>query len=168
MKLPVFEELELDHFDLQYLVQKFKDHKVGEAPFYIDLKCEDPVRTHDFISSLHKALLALRIDPEFPYPLIIISKAISHSEFLPVIQSITELPSHFINQTKRLKPKEQSLLNKTYILKDKIRNLDMPVIREQKVANEKLNRELFAVTSAAAFYEQLLSTLKSRVKDDRV
>tara|TARA_R110000868_G_scaffold411568_1_gene705392 strand:- start:3717 stop:4199 length:483 start_codon:yes stop_codon:yes gene_type:complete len=160
MKLPVFEEVKTSDFSLSILMKHLHRAGAGKSPIYIHLEPTDPVLARDQADSVYEALVGLDVHPQLPFPCYIITPALRGHDYLPHAKAEQDLPSHFRKKSKRLKNKEQSLLNRVRLVADKLTNQDLPQL--DAIVNEEMSehKKLYKVTRESHFYELLLKALK--------
>lgn len=159
MKLPVFEELKTSDFSTNALLKLLHKVGAGKIPIYIHLSALTQAQAQEQADNVAKALKELGVHPQLPFPCYVITTFLhGHSE-LPVAKTEKELPKHFNKKAKRLKNKEQSLLNRVRLVSDKLTNEDL-VELDQVVTNEMSeHRKLHRLTRETHFLEQLAKTL---------
>ncbi|PIK15431.1 hypothetical protein [Halobacteriovorax sp. JY17] len=155
MRIPIYEELVLDHFSTDYLKEKIKASKVGSLPMYTSLHNVSEAERANVVSNIEQALKELHKNPLFPYPYYIVSETPIKGTLMSVFQSVDELPSHYFKKSKRLKNKELMLLNKVGVLNEKVINMNL--YENQKIIQESAvdQRSLYKQTKELNFYEEI-------------
>ena len=137
-RIPHYAEIKVDNYSIFELTEKFKEEGIGEIPLYIDLSILSDEQTLEAIQNISQSLILLNLHPYFPYPLYVITDKVNDHEIIPIIASPAELPSHFDNKIKRLKQKEQLLLNKVKLKSNRLANIAL----YDKVAEIKNNLKI--------------------------
>lgn len=161
MKLPVYEELIIKNYKINSLVEKFQTIGVGYCPIYVDFSEIKKETALEKIAILLEALKKIEVSTIFPYPFYIISPYLDSNCGFPTVKSKEDLPDHFNKKTKRLKGKEEGLLNKTNFIARRLGNLNPgkeykkigPLMKEQK--------KLFTLSVELEYYEKLHAFLEA-------
>lgn len=161
MKLPVFEEVKVPNFEIQTLVKIFHRYGAGQVPCFIYLSAENENQARMQIDHIVKALQELEVHPQIPYPFYAITKHVQSHPDLPIVPTEEDLPQHFYKKSKRLKSKEQSLLNRVRLVADKLTNQDLITTDENIRQEMSLHKELYRLTRETHFYELILKKLKN-------
>tara|TARA_R110002049_G_scaffold58295_4_gene158749 strand:- start:212 stop:694 length:483 start_codon:yes stop_codon:yes gene_type:complete len=160
MKLPVFEEIQTKDYSIPVLVKLLHKAGAGKTALYIHLSANQPDLAHEQADNIAQALDELGIHPKLPFPCYAISSVLKHHPVLTIIKLEQDLPSHFRQKTKRLKNKEQSLLNRVKLVADKLTNLDLRELDNDVKTEMKHHRKLYKLTKETHFLEMLLKSLK--------
>lgn len=159
MKLPVFEEVKTSDFSVTVLLKLLHRYGAGKSPLFVHLTATNPETATIQADHIAKALRELGVHPQLPFPCYVITGQIKgHSELL-VVSEEKFLPSHFNKKAKRLKNKEQSLLNRVRLVADKITNQDLVELDSTVNKEMKEHRKLYRATRENHFLEQLLKGL---------
>lgn len=158
-RIPTYSEVKLESFQVFDMTEKLKELGVGEVPLYVDLSALGLEQTQEAIQNLAQALILLNLHPYFPYPLYVISSKVNDHDVLPIIPSVEDLPEHFNNKIKRLKQKEQLLLNKVRLKSGRLSNVAL----YDKVAELKnqfmAQKNILRACQENDFYEYLMEKL---------
>lgn len=160
MKLPVFEEVKTSDFSVSALEKLLHQTGAGKTPLCIHLDATEPQSALEQANNIAKALTQLGIHPQLPFPCYLISPVLQGHSELPVVALEQDLPSHFRKKTKRLKNKEQSILNRVRLVADKLNNQNLPQLDEGLKLEMKEHRKLYKLTRETHFLELLLKRLK--------
>ena len=160
MKLPIFQEIKLNNYSVNELVESFKLQEVGLFPTYLILNTTSLEETREALDNLAGAFAQLNINPKFPYPFYAVTDIVHFHKSVPICSSVDELPAHFDRTVKRLKGRELALLNKANLLKDKVVNLPYYERLQKLKKSMKGQRELYNTTKKLNFYEDLLNNLR--------
>lgn len=160
MKLPVFEEVKTTDFSVPVLVKLLHRAGAGRSAIYIHLTAKDIEQAQIQADSIVQAFEQLSVHPNLPYPCYIISPVLKYHSVLNVVPLEQNLPSHFRQKTKRLKNKEQSLLNRVKLVSDKITNLDLTQLDQTVRTEMKEHKKLYKLTRETHFLEMLLKSIK--------
>lgn len=166
MKLPVFEEIETNDYSIGQLYKTFKKASIGEIPSYICIDMDNPKLIEEALDNIKNALDNLDCSKHFPYPFYVVSPILQDYPGLNVVDSIRQLPKHFFKKPKKLKPKEQSLLNKTAILNEKVKNLNITEKLEYIQSQKENQKKLFLLTRETSFYERVMMGIRDRESSD--
>lgn len=159
MKLPVFEEVKTSDFSVTALLKLLHRYGAGKSPLFVHLTAKDPETAQTQADHIAKALRELGVHPQLPFPCYIITTQLkSHSE-LVVVSEERYLPSHFNKKPKRLKNKEQSLLNRVRLVADKLTNQDLVELDSHMNREMEEHRVLYRATRENHFLEQLAKGL---------
>lgn len=162
MRIPIYEELILDDYSVEYLKEMIKSSKIGSLPMYTSLhNIPDTERAHA-VSNIEVALKELEKSAFFPYPYYLISDYYLKSTSLGIFSSVEELPSHYFKKSKRLKNKELMLLNKVGVICEKVNN--MQIYKGQKIIKDSSlgQRALYKQTKELNFYEEVTAIIQKR------
>lgn len=170
MKIPIFEELFFENFELDYLKEKLLDSRIGKVPTYINLTTLPKEDQNDTVIIIKELFLELNLNPRFPYPCyLILDKNIDL--YFPTVATVKELPDHFFKKVKRPNNKELQLLNKLSLKVEKIRNLDMNRIMEDLITTNISQKKLYDNTKELYFLEilnyKLIEKEKAKEKDKK-
>lgn len=161
MKLPVFEEVKTSDFSVTALLKLFHRHGAGKCPLYIHLNANDSTTANEQADHILRALKELGVHPKLPFPCYVISPHLMNHPELPHTSEEKFLPSHFYKKAKRLKNKEQSLLNRVRIVADKLTNQDILEINNAVENEMSEHKRLHKLTKETHFLEQLLKGLNN-------
>lgn len=164
MKIPIFEELFFENYELDYIREKLDDSRIGKVPTYINLTNVPKDEQINTVFKFKELFLDLNLNPRFPYPCYLI---VDHLEdqYFPTVQSVKELPDHFFKKVKRPNNKELQLLNKLSLKVEKIRNLDMNRIMVDLIQTNNSQKKLYDNTKELYFLEILNYKLIEKEKE---
>ncbi|MCO4793384.1 MAG: hypothetical protein KC493_06725 [Bacteriovoracaceae bacterium] len=165
MRIPIYEEISPEEFELSYLCNLFSTKKIGKVPMYIVLHQLTGEELETALTNITEALIMLSIHPKFPYPLYIVSNSIDHHKDLSVVPSVDALPRHFHQKARRLKSKELGLLSKCSILSKKVQNLNIHQRFRQITKSATPQRQLFDKCKEVYFYERITDGIYNRKKE---
>ena len=160
MKLPVFEEVKTTDFSVPVLVKLLHRAGAGRSAIYIHLSAKEVELANSQADAVVSAFEQLGLHPNLPYPCYVISPVLKFHAILNVVPLEQNLPSHFRQKTKKLKNKEQSLLNRVKLVSDKITNLDLTELDKAVKAEMKEHKKLYKLTRETHFLEMLLKSIK--------
>jgi len=160
MKLPVFEEVKTTDFSVPVLVKLLHRAGAGRSAIYIHLTAKEAEQAQTQADAVVSAFEQLGVHPNLPYPCYVISPILKFHPVLNVVALEQNLPSHFRQKTKRLKNKEQSLLNRVKLVSDKITNLDLSELDQAVKTEMKEHKKLYKLTRETHFLEMLLKSIK--------
>jgi len=166
MRIPIFEEIVIKKFDLISLTKYLSQKKISNGPQYINLSHISTALVTEAIDNIATALEKLSINPEFPYPIYVVTDAINSHPKLQVAHSVEELPAHFIRKVKRLKNKELAILNKAMLLSEKLSNQDISLRRKELADSYGPQKELYNNCREINFYQFILNKLSSTTLKD--
>jgi hypothetical protein len=164
MKIPIFEELFFENYELDYIREKIDDSKIGKVPTYINLTNVPKDNQKDTVLKIKDLFLELNLNPRFPYPCYLILEQ-NDDHYFPTVSSVKELPDHFFKKVKRPNNKELQLLNKLSLKVEKIRNLDMNRIMVDLVQTNISQKKLYENTKELYFLEILNYKLIEKEKE---
>ncbi len=160
MKIPSYEKIELK--DGEYLVIKnqLSSVRTDQSPYYLDLTDFPKSAINDILTKIDRALEELGIKMKFPYPLFIITPLVHKFGLLRMLQRKDDLPLFFTKKTKRLRPKEQSLLNKSSLMAKKVYNQPIEEKLKSLQENLKTHKALYLLGKKVDFLEQIQKELQ--------
>lgn len=164
MKIPIFEELFFENYELDYIREKIDDSKIGKVPTYINLTNVPKDNQKDTVLKIKDLFLELNLNSRFPYPCYLILEQ-NDDHYFPTVSSVKELPDHFFKKVKRPNNKELQLLNKLSLKVEKIRNLDMNRIMVDLVQTNISQKKLYENTKELYFLEILNYKLIEKEKE---
>ena len=160
MKLPVFEEVKTTDFSVPVLIKLLHRAGAGRSAIFFHLSAKDPEQAKTQADAVVQAFEQLGLHPNLPYPCYIISSVLKFHPVLNVVALEQNLASHFRQKTKRLKNKEQSLLNRVKLVADKLTNLDLIDLDQVVKSEMKEHKKLYKLTRETHFLEMLLKSMK--------
>lgn len=160
MKLPVFEELKVPNFEIPILLKALHRIGAGQLPIFVYLSAKNEAEARQQLDHITKALHELGVHPQIPFPIYAITEFIDVHPDIPIVPNEEELPQHFNKKSKRLKTKEQSLLNRVRIVAEKLNNQDLIKTDDSIKMEMSLHRRLYRLTRETHFYETILKKLK--------
>lgn len=158
-RIPTYSELKFESLQVFELTEKLKEEGVGEVPLYIDLSALGPEQTQEALKNLAQSLILLNLHPYFPYPLYVITNKVGHHDVLPIIPSVSDLPEHFNNKIKRLKQKEQLLLNKVKLKSNRLANVALYDKIAEIKKQFKSQKRILRACQENEFYEYIREKL---------
>lgn len=164
MKIPIFEELFFENYELDYMKEKLDDSRIGKVPTYINLTNVPKDDQNDTVLKLKELFIQLNLNPRFPYPCYLIVEN-NIDKYFPTANSVKELPDHFFKKVKRPNNKELQLLNKLSLKVEKIRNLDMNRIMVELTHTSNSQKKLYDNTKELYFLEILNYKLIEKEKE---
>lgn len=160
MRVPSFKEISIDASDNpEDIEQNFLEHDVGHVPLYIKTDHLTEDQFYQVLFAISRVLNKLEIHPHFPYPVYLVTSYIKTNDFLPVVESISDLPQHFFLKSKRVRNKEFNLLNKVIILFNKVCNIPINQKYSELQYAFKSQRKLYELTREFSFLEQINNEL---------
>ncbi|MBT7610856.1 MAG: hypothetical protein HN576_13930 [Bacteriovoracaceae bacterium] len=163
MRIPIYEEIKLEHHDIESISTVLKEKDFGQVPFFISTSEIDKNFISEALDNISEVLITLNINLKLPYPIYIISLTkINHPE-LTILDSVNDLPTHFFNKARRLKTKEKALLSKISLIASKISNENVPQILDDLKDILKPQRRLYEVSKELYFYETILDGLSGKL-----
>ena len=160
MKLPIFSSIEVTDFSKEGLVEAFIKCQLGDYPLYLYLESKDKKETLSILETVYEIITDMNINIRFPYPFYVVSPALDHYEGLLIVNNTSQLPRHFVKRIKRLKNREMTLLNKTKLMLDKLKNHDIEMELDKIKARSYQNKELFNITKENNFYQKVLESIR--------
>lgn len=160
MDLPTLQEIEIHDYEVQSLLEKFRDSKVGERPCFIVLNMNHAKYVEPALDNIMAALEVLNVDPRFPFPLYVITPHRTHYLDLPLLPDKSHLPNHFFCRSNRMNSKEQSLAKKNIVLANKIKNNEIQDITVALQSNSNARRKLAQVCEEIDFLEEVVDGLQ--------
>lgn len=167
MRIPIYEEVTADNFDLSFLCDLFSKKKMGKVPMYIVLHHLHGEELDQALTNITEALIMLNTHPKVPYPFYVVTKEISHHKDLSVVPSVDDLPRHFHNKARRLRSKELSLLSKCSMLSKKVNNLNIHQRFRQIKKTATPQKQLFESCKQAHFYDLIINGINNRKQEDQ-
>lgn len=161
MKLPLIQKLEIIPTQVEEIQAIFKKNGVASCPTLLLFTNLNGHKLSVAFEMCQKAFQNLELNPRFPYPTYIVHEAETKQSFFPEIQSQNNLPKHFIKKIKRVKKREQSLLDKVITLSDRIKNHKIHEDLEYLKSKSQQNRELSNLCAEKSFYLELLEKMNS-------
>jgi len=159
VKLPLIQKIEIEVSTPQDIENILKKNYVGQLPTLFILTPPKGVSLEKQYIALESAFQKLGIDPNFPYPTYITYETNLDQNFFPSLKGVEDAPKHFVKRIKRLKNREQALLNKANTLSSRIQNhsvsSDLNYISEKR----RVNRALRDQCSERTFYEEVLAEI---------
>jgi len=162
MRIPIYEEVTADNFDLTNLCELFATKKLGKVPMYIVLHHLSGEELDNALTNITEALIMLNIHPKVPYPFYVVTKSIPHLKDLSVVPSVEDLPRHFHNKARRLRSKELALLSKCSILSKKVNNLNVHQRFRQIKKTAAPQKQLFEYCKQVHFFQQIIDGVNNR------
>ena len=162
MRIPIYEELILKHYTLDYLREKIGECKIGLVPMYTSFHNISEKERPTAALNIEQILKELEIHPKFPYPFYIISETPINSITISVFNKVENLPIHFFKKAKRLKNKELALLNKSTLLAEKVINNDLYAKDEDLLKGYQGQKTLYRASKELNFYEKILFDLDKK------
>lgn len=159
MKIPTFQEISLNNYTVNELVESLKLQEAGLFPTYIVLNTSSMDTTKEALDNLAQAFAQLNINPKFPYPFYAVTDKVSFHKSIPICSSVKDLPAHFNRSAKRLKGRELAMLNRANLLKDKVVNIPFYERITNMNKSMKGQKELYRMTKKLEFFEELLKNL---------
>ena len=166
MRIPIYEEIALDHHDKESILTILKTKKFSQVPYYISTITIEKDFIAEAIANISEVLITLNIEPHFPYPIYVICTEKIHHPNLNIIESVNSLPRHFFSKARRLKSKESVLLTKTTLTAAKIKNENITEKLNELTKIVKPQRELFDISKEIYFYEKILSGLDGSLEEE--
>lgn len=160
MKVPLLQKIEIGQNDISELENIFKKNNIGKIPtilIFTDLTIEQSKNAFLLTEGLCRHL---EIDPQFPYPLYILNEYNIEQSFFPEINDLNSIPRHFVKKIKRIKKREQNILDKVVTLSDRISNHQVTGDLEYIALKAKDNKKLKELCSEKSFYLELLTQLQ--------
>ncbi|TNF01219.1 MAG: hypothetical protein EP326_04880 [Deltaproteobacteria bacterium] len=166
MRIPIYEEITADNFDLPFLCDLFSSKKIGKIPMYIILHQLHGDELQAALTNITEALIMLNIHPRVPYPLYVVTKEIPNHKDLLIVPSVEALPRHFHNKARRLRSKELALLSKCSILSKKVSNLNVHQRFRQITKTASAQKQLFDHCKEVHFFQQILDGINNRKTEE--
>lgn len=167
MKLPLLQKIEIENADVSELDTIFKKNAVGKTPTILIFKNLTLSGTREALEAASLVCKSSRIDPHFPYPIYFLDELNIEQSFFPVLKDINDAPRHFIKKIKRIKKREQVLLDKVTTLSERIQNHPVKEDLEYLAIKAVKNKKLKELCVEKAFYLELLTNLKSPHREDK-
>jgi hypothetical protein len=162
MKIPILRPIEVIDFSRENLREIFNKHQVGELPYYIVLSMDDISVIRDSLDNIREVLRELNKHPRLPYPLYIVSDKISNHLDFAIVRDVNLLPKHYKVKGKRVKTKEQNLLNKVEMTAARIHNHPLDKGHAQIKNQAHLNRILKDMSVEVDFYQFVINRIRQR------
>ena len=151
--------MEFENFTVFELTERLKEVGIGEVPLYVDILEFDQEMTKEFLTNITQAMILLNLHPFFPYPFYVITDKVTSHDLMPICRDVSELPTHFSNRVKRLKQKEQLLLNKVQIKSSKLANISLHDKIGELKNQFKSQRKIMENCQEENFYRHLIERL---------
>lgn len=164
MKLPLLQKIEISTHDETEIATIIKKNNVGKIPtifLFSELTIE---KAKLAIKACETQFLKQKINPLFPYPSYILNEWNIDQSFFPILRNITDAPKHFVKKIKRVKKREQVLLDKVTTLSERINNHSVSDDLEYVTVKANDNKTLKDLCSEKSFYLELLMNLKNPQK----
>jgi hypothetical protein len=161
MRVPIYEEITLNQYDVMSCVDTLRKSKVGKGPTYVDLSRLDEKDAYIVFETIAEALKILRLSPLFPYPLYIITPHYFPELGLATLKSVQDLPKHFFNRVKRMNSKELDLVNKINTTAERVSNHPLEGRKKELRQAMKLQKTLYQTTRLQASFESMLEKLNT-------
>ncbi|WP_127715891.1 hypothetical protein [Halobacteriovorax sp. HLS] len=162
MRIPIYEELILNQYNVEYLREELGKSKLGLIPMYTSLHLISDKERPTAAMNIEQVLKELEIHPRYPYPFYIISETPIRSISITVVEHVQNLPLHYFKKAKRLKNKELALLNKATLLAEKVVNNDLyqkEIDLKEGYTHQVL---LYRKSKELNFYENVLEELDQK------
>lgn len=159
MKVPLLQKIEISQKDLTELENIFKKNSVGKIPsilIFTDLTIEQTQAAFQMAEGLCRHL---ELDPSLPYPLYVLNEWNIEQTFFPEVTDLNSVPRHFVKKIKRVKKREQNILDKVITLSDRINNHQVTSDLEYIALKAKDNKKLKELCSEKSFYLDLLTQM---------
>lgn len=160
-RLPVWEELKVNHKTEESLCKYLDEFHAGEVPLFFDATTLTEEDLGTFLTHLKKALDLIGVHPQIPYPIYIISSKLTDHPHFAILKDFSQLPKHFTVRGRRLKNLEQEIFIKINIINLKIRNTAIEERLERFSNSYQGSRELGHLFKENFFYEQVLEKIRS-------
>lgn len=159
MKVPLLQKIEITHKDLAELESIFKKNGIGKVPsifLFPEFTIEETEKAFEMLEDLCRHL---ELDPNFPYPLYVLNEWNIEQSYFPEINDLNNVPRHFVKKIKRLKKREQNILDKVITLSDRINNHQVTQDLEYITMKAEANKKLKELCSEKGFYLDLLDRM---------
>ncbi|MGB0453378.1 MAG: hypothetical protein ACPGJV_06655 [Bacteriovoracaceae bacterium] len=160
MRIPIYQEISFENYEASELIKALGELELGKLPYYSILHHLDYEKTKEAIDNFNQAFITLGIHPLFPYPFYLITEKVKSHDQISIFESIDALPQHFFRKVKRLKTKEQAVLQRVNLKAAKIKNIEIYAKSEELKDRLHPQRELYNVCEELQFYDYLLKTIK--------
>jgi hypothetical protein len=166
MKLPLIQKLDILPSQFEELGTVFKKNAIGSGPTLLQFPELEGKKLGEVQKMCEEIFKQLGINPRFPYPTYIISEVGINQTFFPELKSTRAIPKHFIKKIKRIKKREQSLLDKITTLSERIKNHNISQDLNYLTNKSVKNKELRNLCSEKGFYLELIESMRSSNRDE--
>lgn len=156
----MIQKIEIDDFEDSSLEKVLLKNQVGSCPTLLSLEVPKGSSWSECALKVEANFKTLSVDPRFPYPTYLLNPmGIKTSQYFPSLAALTDAPKHFKKKIKRLKNREQVLLEKTITLSNRIKNHSVPKTWAYLLEKSFMNKTLRNLCHEKAFYNDILDTL---------
>ncbi len=166
MKLPLIQKIDILPSQFNELEVIFKKNAIGSGPTLLQFPELDGKNLGEVYKMCEESFKHLGINPRFPYPTYILSEVGLKQTFFPELKSTRAIPKHFIKKIKRIKKREQSLLDKITTLSERIKNHNISEDLNYLTNKSSKNKELRNLCSEKDFYLELIESIKGSNRDE--
>lgn len=159
MKVPLMQKIEMNVKDVPDLKNIFQKNNIGELPTILIFKDFTIEQSKKMISACEIMCDKLFINPRFPYPLYILNEWNIEQSTFPEVSDINAVPRHFVKKIKRIKKREQNILDKVTTLSNRINNHSVTSDLEYITLKANDNKKLKELCAEKSFYLDLLTNL---------
>jgi hypothetical protein len=177
MELPAFVEIHLESFEVNKLVELFKVHKLGKVPVILTMEntkknlklnnldnAENKITDEEWDHLIHQriinilsAIKILKVHPHYPFPVYLVSDVKLDFRQIGVFPNINDLPRYFFCKNRKVTKREQTLLKKITIVKEKMEHGNFELAEEKMLQQSVKHKTLFRLVREADFYEKILN-----------
>lgn len=161
MKLPLLQKIDIQTTDKEEILDIVKKNSLGKIPTIFIMSELTIENAKVAIKACEEAFRGQKIDPKFPYPTYFLNDYAIDQGFFPNLRGIQEAPKHFIKKIKRVKKREQGLLDKVTTLSDRINNHSISEDMDYITLKARETKELKELCAEKSFYLELLQHLKN-------
>ncbi len=159
MKVPLLQKIEISIKDLPELEDIFRKNSIGSIPTILIFTEMTIEHTKKAIHACEALCRQKDLDPSLPYPLYILNQWQIEQSFFPEVSDLNNIPRHFVKKIKRVKKREQNILDKVVTLSNRINNHHVTGDLEYIALKAKDNKRLKELCSEKNFYLDLITKL---------
>jgi hypothetical protein len=160
MRIPIYEEIPVQHYSLIELRKALAKSNLGKGPCYIAIHSEDQEYISKALDNIANTLKDIGYQDSLPYPLFIVCDQVHSHPELDIFPDVSSLPKHFFKKAKRLNKKELALLSKSTLLSSKLSNIDTKNIKAEIAKLRENQQDLYKACMETSFYKDILQELK--------
>jgi hypothetical protein len=161
VKLPLLQKIDIKVYDEAEVKNILTKNALGKIPTILIMSDLTIEQAKVAIKAFEKCFRELKMDPHFPYPTYFLNEWSFEQDYFPNLKSMVEAPKHFLKKIKRVKKREQVLLDKVTTLSERINNHSISDDLDYITLKAKDNKVLKELCAEKSFYLELLQNLKN-------
>ena len=162
IKLPFYDEINIEPKDLFSIEKIIEKSKIGKVPIYFQISNLSKKHQKEFLNEFFELAKKNDLNLYFPYPVYIISNLEDIVEFETrlIFKKADDLPSFYKKDLQKLRAKEVTILKKIFFNSERINNIDNRSKLNFVMENAKNQKHLFELTKEFNFLKNILDELE--------